>query len=382
MVTAISTVIMFLLMVSLHEFGHFIVGKLTGMEIKEYAIGMGPAIFKKQGKETLYSVRILPIGGYCAFEGEDEESDNPRAFSNQSTWKKIAVVLAGSVMNVILGFVIFLVIALNNAPFVTNEIASLDQRAYMYQEGVMPGDKVVGINGHRINFYRDIALYSDELSPDENVDITLKRNGEKFKISIPLSKCETEIIYGENGITQKTLMNGVLEEEYFDYKEDYKIPEDYIGKSQKDTSYLMGFSPKTEDISFIGVIRESFYNTIFAVKLVYTSLLDMITGKVGLDQVSGPVGVVDTVNTVVKSGGGILSILSIAALLTINLGVFNLLPIPALDGGRLIFLLYELIFRKKVPQDKEGLVHMIGFILLMILAVVVLFKDIFVIFTR
>jgi len=144
----------------------------------------------------------------------------------------------------------------------------------------------------------------------------------------------------------------------------------------------MGFSPKTEDISFIGVIRESFYNTIFAVKLVYTSLLDMITGKVGLDQVSGPVGVVDTVNTVVKSGGGILSILSIAALLTINLGVFNLLPIPALDGGRLIFLLYELIFRKKVPQDKEGLVHMIGFILLMILAVVVLFKDIFVIFTR
>ena len=382
MVTAISTVIMFLLMVSLHEFGHFIVGKLTGMEIKEYAIGMGPAIFKKQGKETLYSVRILPIGGYCAFEGEDEESDNPRAFSNQSTWKKIAVVIAGSVMNIILGFVIFSIISINSAPFVTNEIASLDQRAYMYQEGVMPGDRIVAINGHGINFYRDIKLYSDELSPDENVNITLKRNGEKFKISIPLSKCESEIIYGENGATRKTLVNGVLEEEHLKYKEGYEIPKEYIGKSIKETSYLMGFSPKTEEISFFGVIEDAWYNTLFAVRLVYTSLRDMLTGKVGLEQVSGPVGVVDTVNTVVKSGGGILSILSIAALLTINLGIFNLLPIPALDGGRLLFLLYELIFRKKVPQDKEGLVHMIGFILLMLIAVVVLFKDVFMIITR
>ena len=382
MVTAISTVIMFLLMVSLHEFGHFIVGKLTGMEIKEYAIGMGPAIFKKQGKETLYSVRILPIGGYCAFEGEDEESDNPRAFSNQSTWKKIAVVIAGSVMNIILGFVIFSVISINSAPFVTNEIASLDQRAYMYQEGVMPGDRIVAINGHGINFYRDIKLYSDELSPDENVNITLKRNGEKFKISIPLSLCESEIIYGENGATRKTLINGVLEEEHLKYKEGYEIPKEYIGKSIKETSYLMGFSPKTEELSFFGVIEDAWYNTLFAVRLVYTSLRDMLTGKVGLEQVSGPVGVVDTVNTVVKSGGGILSILSIAALLTINLGIFNLLPIPALDGGRLLFLLYELITRKKVPQDKEGLVHMIGFILLMLIAVVVLFKDVFMIITR
>ena len=358
MITAISTVIMFLLMVSLHEFGHFIVGKLTGMEIKEYAIGMGPAIFKKQGKETLYSVRILPIGGYCAFEGEDEESDNPRAFSNQRPWKKFAVVVAGSLMNVLLGFVIFAVISLNNAPFITNEIASLDHRANMYLSGAMIGDEIIELNGHKINFYRDIDL------------------------SIPLSKCEYETTYGETGLTQKTLMNGVLEEEYFEYSQGYTLPKEYLGKTVKETRYLMGFSPKTEDLSFFGVIRDSWYNTIFAVKLVYTSLADMVTGKVGLDQVSGPVGVVDTVNTVVKSGGGLLSILSIAALLTINLGVFNLLPIPALDGGRLIFLLYELIFRKKVPADKEGLVHMIGFVFLMILAIVVCFKDVFMIINR
>ncbi len=382
MVTAVSTVIMFLLMVSLHEFGHFIVGKLTGMEIKEYAIGMGPAIFKKQGRETLYSVRILPIGGYCAFEGEDEESDNPRAFSNQSTWKKILVVLAGSIMNIILGFVIFAVISINNAPFITNEIASLDQRAYMYQAGVMPGDKIVELNGHRINFYRDINLYKQELPIDKEIEIVVKRDKEKLKFSVPMSKCEREIIFGETGYTDKTLVNGILQEKFNEYPEGFTVPQDTIGKSEKQISYLLGFSPKAEDISFWGVIRESWYNTIFAVKLVYTSLADMVTGKVGLDQVSGPVGVVDTVNTVVKSGGGILSILSIAALLTINLGIFNLLPIPALDGGRLLFLLYELITRKKIPQDKEGLVHMIGFILLMILAVVVLFKDIFVIFTR
>ncbi|MDO4618347.1 MAG: site-2 protease family protein [Clostridia bacterium] len=380
MVTALWTVIIFLLMVSLHEFGHFIVAKLSGIEVKEYAIGMGPAIFKKQGKETLYSVRILPIGGYCAFEGEDEDSDSERAFCNSHILKRIAVVVAGAVMNVLLGFVIFVVMCANNTPLVTNEIESLDQRTNMYEAGVMPGDRIVEINGKNMHYFRDIDFYVGELPRDKDVEITVKRNGEKLKFSFPLSREEIEHTYEENGYLSKTTINGKTEEEFLPYPEGIDKTE-YVGKTASDERYILGFFAKTEEGAW-SVIKDAYYETIFASKLIYNSVLDMVKGNVGIDQLSGPIGVVDTVNTVVKQDMGILPLLSMAALLTINLGIFNLLPIPALDGGRLIFLLYELIFRKKIPPEKEGLVHTIGFILLMILAVIIAGKDIYMIITR
>ena len=187
MLTALVTVIIFLVMISLHEFGHFIVAKLCSITVLEYAIGMGPAIFKKEKGGTLYSVRILPIGGYCKMEGEDTQSDDAGAFCNQKLWKRFLVVVAGAVLNVVFGFVIFIVIALNNAPFGTNRIASLDERSQMYISGVMPGDEIVKINGRSIGFYRDILLYKDEIGTDTDVKMTVKRDGKRYEFDFALS---------------------------------------------------------------------------------------------------------------------------------------------------------------------------------------------------
>lgn len=380
MVTALVTIVIFLVMISLHEFGHFFVAKLCGITVLEYAIGMGPAILKKQRGETLYSVRILPIGGYCKMEGEDGESDEPGAFCNQKIWKRFLVVVAGAVLNVILGFAIFVIIAVSTAPFASNVISSLDERSYMYEAGVMPGDKIIEINGRKISFYRDIELYKSEITSSETVVMKVKRDGVKLEFEFPLSKLSGIRTYGADGYTEETYMNGVSETKTYKYSEDAVIDESIIGKTETIDSLMLGFSPKIEELSFISAVKEAYFNTKFVVRLVYKALFDLVSGKAGIEQVSGPVGIVDAVNTAVNSDYSVLSVLSLAALLTINLGVFNLLPLPALDGGRIFFMLIELIRRKPIPAEKEGLVHAIGLLLLLAFALVISAKDIFMLF--
>lgn len=377
MLTAVVTAVIFLVMISIHEFGHFFVAKLCGIKVNEYAIGMGPAIFKKQKGETLYSFRILPIGGYCSMEGEDGGSDNERAFCNQKLWKRFLVVVAGAVLNVLLGFILFVIISSQNAPFATNTIESLDERSYMYEAGVMPGDKIVEINGRSISFYRDITLYKTEITASEEVNMTVKRDGKKLDFTFPLSEIEGKRVYTETGVTETTTMNGKTQTEEYAYQEGVEIPQDIIGKEVPVSGIMLGFSPRLEELSFISLVKESWYSTVFVVKLVYKSLWDLISGKAGIEQVSGPVGVVDAVNTAVHSDYmPWLNVLSLAALLTINLGVFNLLPLPALDGGRIFFMLFELVRGKPVPPEKEGMIHAIGLILLLVFAAVISFKDI------
>ncbi len=377
MLTALVTILIFLVMISLHEFGHFLVAKLCGITVREYAIGMGPAIFKKEKGGTLYSVRIFPIGGYCSMEGEDGASESKGAFCNQKLWKRFAVVVAGAVLNVILGFVLFVIIAVQSAPFATNTIESLDERSSMYQAGVMAGDKIVDINGRNISFYRDITLYKSEIDTAKQVEMTVKRDGERLKFTFPMSELTGIRTYGERGYTETTTMNGITETEEYLYAEDLEVPAEIIGQETKISGMMLGFSPKMEERSIISVIKEAYFNTKFVVKLVYKSLWDLISGKAGIEQVSGPVGIVDAVNTAVHSEVmPWLSVLSLAALLTINLGVFNLLPLPALDGGRIFFMLFELIRGKPVPPEKEGMVHMIGLILLLLFAAVISAKDI------
>ncbi len=382
MLTAIVTIVIFLVMISLHELGHFLAAKLSGVEVREFAIGMGPAIFKKQGKETLYTIRILPIGGYCSLEGEDDSADNPKAFINQKLWKRFLVVLAGAVVNVILGFVIFCVIASQSAPFATNRIVSLDERSSMYLSGVMAGDEIVEINGRSISFYRDISLYKSELEGGQNIEMTVKRNGEKLKFSFPLSKLSARIVYTEKGATEESTMNGITEVEEYVYREGYTPPPEIIGKEESYERLMLGFSPEMAELTLRSLLKEAYCNTKFVVKLVYRSLWDMITGNAGIEQLSGPVGVVGAVNTAVKSDYGLMSVLSLTALLTINLGVFNLLPLPALDGGRLLFMLIELVRGKPVEPEKEGLVHGIGLLLLLLLAAVISAKDIYMLIMR
>lgn len=377
MVTAIVTIIMFLVMVSLHEFGHYIVARLLDFKILEYAIGFGPVIFKSKKTEIQYSVRCIPLGGFCKFEGEDEKSDDPRAFNNQAVWKRMLVVMAGGVFNIILGFLLFLAIVPATSPILTNTVDSVVENSYIEQAGIQTGDEIIKINSHKISFYNDIGLYTQNFKKDEQAEITIKRGKEKLTFNIrPTEQIITQT-YTDKGIEYVDSINGHDKSEFYEYSDKVKKDDSKIGKTTTTTRYIIGFSPKQEDVTIFNVWGEAWNETRFVVKLVYQSLWGMVTGKIGVDQMSGPVGIVTEVNSAVNSGSKAwLYVLNLIALLTINLGVFNLLPIPALDGGRLFFMIIEFIRRKPIPPEKEGAVHAVGMLLLMALVLFVSFNDI------
>ncbi len=371
---------MFLVMVSLHEFGHFALGKLLNFKILEYSIGFGPALLKRQGKETQYSLRAVPLGGYCKFEGEDGDSEDARAFSNQSVWKRILVVAAGGITNVILGFAIFVVIIAATSPMPTNVIDKVVEHSYIEDAGIKPGDEIIKINGKRINFYDDITLYRSEFQKDTDAYITVKRGGEKLDFAIRPTEQIVTYTYTEEGVEVTDSINGFETTELVPYSDSVARDESKIGQSETSTGYIIGFYPKNEEITFFNVWGQAWNETRFVVKLVYRSLWEMVTGKVGMDQMSGPVGIVSEVNKAANASDNgwlnMLNVLNLVGLLTINLGVFNLLPIPALDGGRLFFMLIELIRRKPIPPEKEGMVHAVGMMLLFALIIVVSFNDV------
>ena len=385
MMTAIVTIIIFLVLISLHEFGHFVMSKLSGVRVIEFSIGMGPAILKKQGAETLYSLRIFPVGGYCKLEGEDEKTDDPKAFCNQKLYKRFLVVCAGAILNVILGFVLFVVITLAephpegvqnriNLPVVDTVI----ENSYLAQSGIQSGDRIVEINGHKIYFYNDISLYTDKFDENSQARITVKRDKKKYTYDVMPSISETTYRYGENSVEVTTSINGIKETNIYEYTEqNIEEAKKVVGQTANEKKLIIGFTPKSEPVGINNIFTYAFHYTGFIVRMVYRAFWDMLTGAVGFDQVSGPVGIVSAVNTAVNTGSyKWINILYLTAILTINLGVFNLLPLPALDGGRLFFMLIELVRRKPVPAEKEGMVHAIGLILLLCLTVVISFSDI------
>lgn len=377
MVTAIATILIFLLMISLHEFGHFISGKLLGFNVLEYAIGFGPAIFKKQGKKTLYSIRIIPFGGYCKFAGEDGENlQGEGDFSTQPCWKRIIVLASGAVFNVLLGFVLFVIFTLGSGQILPNEV-NIIQNSYIAQAGIQDNDELVEINGKSIDFWYDINLAADDLQKDSYVDLTFKRNGKKIPVRVPLSEEIIKTTYNENNIVNEITVNGeVIEEEQISYSDAVPKDENKLGTTQITTQYILGIAAKPEKTSVTNVLPNSYYMTKFVVKLVYNTIAGLVKGSVGVNQLSGPVGVVSVVNTAVKDEYTVLNLLNLTALLTINIGIFNLLPLPALDGGRILFVLIEMIRRKPIPPEKEGIIHTIGFLLLILLMIFVSYKDI------
>ncbi len=378
MVTAIVTIIMFLVMVSLHEFGHFITAKIMDFKILEYSIGFGPAVWHSKKSEIQYSIRAIPFGGYCKFEGEDEASEDKRAFSNQPVWKRIIVVAAGGIFNIILGFVLFLFIVPAGSPVSTNVIDEVVENSYIEEQGIMPGDEVVEINGKHVSFYNDISLYTQDFTAGEECELVVKRDGEKLRFTFRPSESVTSYTYTEEGIEVTSSVNGVSEDTvFYKYGEGAQRDDSRIGTTETVTRLIIGFRPQQEDINALNVWGEAWNQTKFVVKLVYNSLWQLVTGRAGMDQMGGPVAIVSEVNNAVNSGSqSWLYVLNLTALLTINLGVFNLLPIPALDGGRLLFMLIELIRRKPIPPEKEGLVHAVGFLLLIALIIFVSFNDI------
>lgn len=377
MVTVIVTAVVFLVMITLHEFGHFAVSKILGVKVLEFSVGMGPSLIKHQGKKTLYALRAFPIGGYCRLEGEDGESADPEAFSNQKLWKRFLIVSAGAVINILLGFVLFMAVVKMMSPVATNVIEKIDERSHLAEAGVMPGDRVISVNGHKISIYNDIALYTNEFNAETALsEIVVKRNGEKIKFNVVPSLSEVTVKYGESGAEISDTVNGIEESYTVEYGEN-GIPAEMIGKSYSDKRYIIGFEARREEITLINVVPEAWNYTRYVVKSIFSAIGEMISGKMGLNNLSGPVGVAGVIGEAVNSGkDSLLNILFIVAVLTLNLGIFNLLPLPALDGGRLFFMLIEFVRGKPVPPEKEGLVHTIGLVMLLILAAAVCYNDI------
>lgn len=335
-VTAFVAIIVFAILIFVHELGHFIAAKSLGIKVMEFALGMGPKIISKQWGETTYSIRLLPIGGFCAMEGEDEEAISERSFSRKKPLARLIVLVAGAAMNIFLGFVLLVGISATAEKVVSPVVSQVVKDSAAEDAGLLPGDEIIRVNGRTIHIMED---FSWELSNNKNADGTLnlvvRNNGEKRSIKVTPSQINGKTGYG-------IILN-------------------------------------TDEISFFQAVKISFYRTGFYSRVIIDSLIDLFTGKASFSQVSGPVGIVHEIGTAVETGGvnALKNLVSLAILLTINLGIFNLLPLPALDGGRILFVIVEMVRKKPVPIDKEAIVHFIGIILLLGLSVIIAFKDIF-----
>lgn len=337
----VIAILIFSLLILFHELGHFSLAKANGIRVNEFSLGLGPTILGFTKGETKYSLKLLPFGGACMMEGEDEESDDERAFNKKSVWARISVVAAGPVFNFIMAFV-FSVIVLSavgvDKPVLTDVIDG-----YAAQEaGLQGGDTIVEMNGKNIHFYREISLYST-FHAGETVEVTYERDGQEYTTTL----------------TPKY--------------------------DEENARYLYGFVSNSarEKVGFFQTIGYAFCELGYYIDTVIESLKMIFTGGVTLNDLSGPVGIVQNMGEVyeesVTTSGyyyAFLNMMNWASMLSANLGVMNLLPIPALDGGRLVFLIIEAIRRKPINPEKEGMVHMIGIILLLILMFVVMFNDI------
>ena len=304
--------------------------------INEFALGMGPKILSKTSKKTgiVYSLRLLPIGGFVSMVGEDEDSDDENALNNKPVWQRMIVICAGAFMNVLVGVLVVLVIVCSSKLLATNIIAEFDEKSNLQQYGLCVDDEIIKVGSQKVHTGRDMseAIMFNGVRP---VDVTVKRDGKTVvleDVSFPL-------------ISQGGMAFGS-----FDFK-------------------VYG-----ERRSFTNIIKHTVYYTKSTANMIWKSLLYLVTGKVGVDQMSGPIGVTNAIGDAAKSG--VRNLLDLCAMLALNLGIFNMLPFPALDGGRFVFMLYELIFRKPVKREIEGYIHFAGLCLLMLLMVIVGFNDV------
>lgn len=323
--TAVSAILIFFVVVFVHEFGHFIVAKKNNIKVHEFAIGMGPLIISRTYGETKYSLRALPIGAYVSMEGEDGESDSDRSFGKKSLLARISVVVAGAVMNFILALVIFFVFFLFTG-FPTTEIKTIQPKSPAYEAGIKQGDIISEINGVKIEKWEDIRTSLEGVKEKEDIDLSLKRNGKEVDKNINLGK-----------------------------------------------EKLLGITPTSEK-SFIQSIKATFSTFKEMITLMFDFIGRLFTGNIKSEEVSGPIGIVYAVNKTMKTG--IMNLVLLTGFLSVNLGFFNLLPIPALDGSRLLILIIEGIRGKAMDPEKEGMVHKIGFLVLIGLSLIVMYKDV------
>lgn len=376
----IFAIIIFSVVIALHELGHFVAAKLSNVQVNEFALFMGPAIFKKQKGETLYSIRCIPIGGYCAMEGEDEDTENPRSFQKAAWWKRLIILVSGSAMNLLTGFLLLALFFAFNETYSTPVIASNEELCtIVYEEGLRVGDRLVEIDGYNVYTANDAKMLLS--FADETADIVVERNGveiafENYPLnSIYLTYCQCgEDIYFNNEMISESFVCPECQNEID------------LTKAQVEEKYGISFG--YEEATLGGLIPYTWDNTRSVVQSVWLSLKMLVTGQAGLKDITGPVGIVQMMSDTAAESGGIgyamLNMCYFGGFIAINLGIMNMLPIPALDGGRsvglLLTTLIEKITKKKLNPKIEGYIHAAGMILLLILMAVIMFKDIFVIF--
>jgi len=340
-------VLLFGFVIFFHELGHFLLAKAAKIKVNEFSIGMGPKLFGFGKGETAYTLRLLPIGGYCAMEGEDEDSDDPSSFSSKPVWRRILVVIAGGVFNVILGFILMGLTLIPQEVFATTTISKFTEGSALEAAGAQVGDAIVSIDGYAVYSDRDMS-FAMALADPASVSFTVERQGQRIDLG-PFSMDYQEI-EGRKVVS----------------------PDFYVLPEQR---------------TFLGVAKRAFTYTVSMTRMVLESLKGIVTGRFGLNEIAGPVGTVQAISQAAEVGlsesftKAVGNILQMIIMITVNLGVVNLLPLPALDGGRLLFLIWEGLTRRPVPAKYEGYVHAAGLVLLLGLMVVITFNDIARIFT-
>ena len=349
--TILFAILLFSILIFVHELGHFVAAKLSGVQVNEFSIFMGPALWKKQVGETLYSIRLVPLGGYCAMEGEDADTDSPRSFQKASWWKRLLILVAGSFMNFLIGAVLMVLVYLPAQQVVDPVIDSFEPFATVDDgAGLQTGDRILEVDGEKIYVYSDFSMILG-LNPGDYHDLVVQRGDQR--VELPNFHMEKHEVTNEDGTKQLL--------------------------------YGMNFSLK--ELTFAGKLDYAWRQCLDTVRLVKLSLQMLLTGQAGLSEMSGPVGIVQQMTVVAENSesslDALLNMVYFGAFIAINLAVMNLLPIPALDGGRVVGLLLttavEAVTKKKIDPKYEGYLHGAGMILLLGLMAVLMFKDIFVI---
>lgn len=427
-------VLLFELIVFIHEFGHFITAKKCGVQVNEFALGMGPKLIQFKKGETLYTLRLFPIGGFCSMEGEDTESDSERAFGNKPVWQRMIVVVAGAFNNIVLGLIMMMILLVQSPYFSSTTVSSFSQAAFTSKSGMQVGDQITDIGGYPIYCSRDISfavamlelqivdgddfsiykedcgftlvrqyssLKAEDYTDDELNAITAVFNDGIEKLNVCTTKQEADSITAAT-LSKVNELSGV---EYTPEKSEYMAQRKrfrtdvtvlrdgdevtlenvdfytYLGDNDTPTVAL-DFSVTAIEKNVGTLISESFKSTISVVRMIWKSLYGLVTGTYGMNDIAGPVGAASVVTQAAQAGlessfgDAVNNILYMMMIITVNLGIVNLLPLPALDGGRLLFMIIELIRRKPVPAKYEGWVHAAGFLILLGFIVVVTFNDI------
>ena len=343
----VIAILIFGLLITVHELGHFSAAKLMGVKVNEFAVGMGPAILKKQGKETLYSLRVLPLGGYCAIEGEDGDSEDERSMALRPLWQRLIILFAGAFMNFLVGFLIVLIIVSASDYYATTTINGfMDGFPLEGENGLMVGDRVTSVDGHSVHLFNEFSLYMSR-SNGKSVDLTLVRDGKRVELKdFPLVQRD----YTVNG----------------------------------ETVHKYGLTFAVEEKTFGSLLYQGWYNAVYFVKMVWMGLGDLVSGRAGLNEVSGAVGAVAAISEVGEQSEtvqeGLLNVFYLGAFIAVNLAVMNLLPIPGLDGGHIFTMLVSAVialFIGRKPDPKyERYIHGAGLVLLIALMVVITVSDV------